>query len=106
MAAIAGSHVVMDFGFELGLAGTLLSVTAFLISAVSAELNVLLGCHVDYQGLCYVNHILSTVIRYGLYAIIISTSYSIVADVGSARPVNRIQSLTGLHEKTMQLHIS
>lgn len=87
--------MTQDLGFDLGLAGTLLSVTAFLVSATSEELNVLLGCYYDLYALCYVNHMFGITIRYGLDALIISTSYSIIVDVGAGRPVNRIQSLIG-----------
>ena len=77
--------MTQDLGFDLGLAGTLLSVTAFLVSATGEELNVLLGCHVDLHALCYVNHMFGITIRYGLDALIISTSYSIIVDVGAGR---------------------
>lgn len=84
-----------DSSFDLTLSGILLTVTAFLITAQTAELDVLMGCYTEWFGLCYANHMISLFIKYGLYAIIVSQLLDVILDVSAGRDINRLSTLMG-----------
>lgn len=90
-------HVQMadNSGFDLTRSGILLTVTAFLITAQTAELDVLMGCYTEWYGLCFANHMISLFIKYGLYAIIVSQLLDVILDVSAGRPINRLSTLMG-----------
>lgn len=84
-----------DASFDLSLAGVLLTLTSFITIAHSQELDVLQGCYAPFFQLCYVNHMISIFLKYGLYSIILSTIVSTILDVTAGRPINRLSTLMG-----------